>query len=79
MKIKNGISNLNRPHIFPSVKNRPKKTTLIFRQNSMYNKINEHFSQYDLLKLNIFGEDIENYRNLTLKGISYPPKKIKIN
>ena len=78
MKVKNGISSLQRPHILSAIK-KPKKTKIIFKQNSMYDKIHEHFSQYDLLKLKIFGEDIEKYGNLTLKGISYPPKKIKLN
>ena len=78
-RLDSGVTYQSRANIFPPVRKNPKKVNLFFDKNSMYNKIHEHFSKFDLLKLNIFGDDIENYGNITLKGISYPPKKIKMN
>ena len=56
-----------------------KKEKKLYQKDSIYGKIHDHFNNFDLLKLNYFGDDYENYGNITLKGISYPPKKIKID
>ena len=79
IRLNSGVTYQNRANIFPPVKKHKKNKQIIFDENFIYNKIHEHFSNFDLLKLNAFGDDYENYGNITLKGISYAPKKIKID
>ncbi len=82
IRLKSGITYQNRSKILPHIKKSPKKLRLLEGPdsiNSIYQQIHEHFLKYDLLQLNEFGEDKENYGSLIIKGISYPPKKININ
>ena len=79
IRLNSGVTYQSRANIFPPVKKDPKKINNILAKNSVYDKIHQHFSKFDLLKLNFFGDDFENYGNVTLKGISYPPKKIKMD
>ena len=79
IRLNSGVTYQSRANIFPPIKKEPKKINKILEKSSMYDKIHQHFSKFDLLKLNFFGDDYENYGNVTLKGISYPPKKIKMD
>ena len=79
IRINSGVTYQSRANIFPPVRKNLKKGKIIGEKNAMYDKIHEHFSKFDLIKLDAFGDDIDNYGNLTIKGISYPPKKIKMD
>jgi hypothetical protein len=79
IRLNSGVTYQSRANIFPPVRKNQKKDKIFQQKDSMYDKIHEHFNKFDLLKLNFFGDDFENYGNITLKGISYPPKKIKID
>jgi hypothetical protein len=82
IRLNNGITYQTRANIFPPVKKTPKKIKFLEgtqKSNSVYQQIHDHFIKYDLLQLNEFGEDIENYGNLIIKGINYPPKRINMD
>lgn len=79
IRLNNGVTYQNRANIFPPVKKNNKHKKKFFDENYIYNKIHEHFSSFDLIKLKEFGDDYENYGNITLKGISYATKKIKMD
>ena len=79
IRLNSGVTYQSRANIFPPVRKNQKKDKIFQQKDSMYDKIHGHFNKFDLLKLNFFGDDLENYGNITLKGISYPAKKIKID
>lgn len=79
VRLNSGVTYQSRINIFPPVRKNIKKEKKLYQKDSIYGKIHDHFNNFDLLKLNYFGDDYENYGNITLKGISYPPKKIKID
>ena len=82
IRLNNGITYQTRANIFSPVKKTPKKINFLEgtqKSNSIYQQIHDHFIKYDLLQLNEFGEDIENYGNLNIKGINYPPKRINMD
>ena len=48
------------------------------KEESMHDKIDNHFKLYDLAKLELLGEANSNYGNFFFQGYVYKPKNIKL-
>jgi len=72
----NSVRNLR--HFGSKISNRKKKFNIISDNLIMQQKIKEHFSKFNVIKLDLFGDDKENYGNMQIRGIIYPPKKINL-
>ena len=49
------------------------------KQISIYDKIHNYFSKIAFHKLNLLGEDLNNYGSVIIGGVAYSPKAIKID
>ena len=58
------------------LKNRHKN--LPIREHSMFDKVNNHFKLYDYAKLQLIGDDMNNYGSFVYQGNTYKPKNVKV-
>ena len=55
-----------------------KRKLLVFKKSSMYDKVTNYFKSFDLVKLQLLGEDNSNYDGFMFQGYLYKPKSIKV-
>ena len=81
VRLNSGVTYQSRASIFPPVKKKSKrnKNRIVIKKKDPYEKMHKNFTKFDLLKLNAFGEDFDNYGSITLFGIRYEPQKINID
>jgi hypothetical protein len=80
LRLNSCITYKSRANIFSPVKKNHKINKIIFdNKEYLYDKIHEHFSKLDSIKLDEFGDDEETYGNIIIKGVIYGPRKIKLN
>ena len=80
LRLNGGVTYKSRANIFSPVKKNHKMGKFIFDDKEyLYDKIHEHFSKLDSIKLDEFGDDEETYGNIIIKGVIYGPRKIKLN
>lgn len=79
LRINSGLTYNSNVKFFSPVKKYQNNAKFLIKENSMNDVLHKHFSKYDLIQLDLFGEDIDNYGNIILNGISYHPTKIKLN
>ena len=58
------------------LKNRHKN--LPIREHSMFDKVKNHFKLYDYAKLQLIGDDMNNYGSFVYQGNTYKPKNVKV-
>ena len=80
LRLNSGVTYRSRANIFSPVKKNHKMDKFIFdNKEYLYDKIYEHFSKIDSIKLDEFGDDEETYGNIKIKGVIYGPRKIKLD
>ena len=58
------------------LKNRHKYLPII--EHSMFDKVDNHFKLYDYAKLQLIGDDMNNYGSFVYQGNTYKPKNVKV-
>lgn len=80
LRLNSGVTYRSRANIFSPVKKNHKMNKFIFdNKEYLYDKIHEHFSKLDSIKLDELGDDEETYGSIIIKGVNYGPRKIKLD
>ena len=79
LRLNSGVTYKSRANIFSPVKKNRKIAKFILDKESLYDKIHEHFSKLDSIKLDELGDNEESYGNIIIKGVIYEPKKLKLD
>ena len=79
IRLNSGVTYRSRANIFSPVKKNNKMGKFIFEKETLYDKIHEHFSKLESIKLDELGDNEETYGNIIIKGVIYEPKKVKLD
>ena len=80
LRLNSCITYKSRANIFSPVKKNHRINKIIFdNKEYLYDKIHEHFSKLDSIKLDELGDNEESYGNIIIKGVIYEPRKIKLD